>query len=72
MNLHTQLIGKQVMLQIRNAKPVIATVTTTDEGGIWLRSVAIVAAAVLEHGQIKNPMFFVPWTSLDWVVMHSE
>jgi len=72
MNLHTQLTGKQVMLQIRNSKPVTATVRTTDDAGIWLHSGAILAAAVLEHGQIKNPMFFVPWTSVDWVVMHSE
>jgi len=72
MNLHTQLTGKQVMLQIRNSKPVTATVRTTDDAGIWLHSGAILAAAVLAHGQIKNPMFFVPWTSVDWVVMHSE
>jgi len=61
------LNGKSVVIQIRNAKPMVATVKNTEEMGVWIVGAAdlTASAGVLRH--VQNPMFVVPWTSVDWI-----
>ena len=67
-----ELTGKQVMLQIRNSKQVVAAVKNCDQNGIWIEGAGeLVTPVILQRTQIKTPMFFVPWTSVDWVVTES-
>lgn len=66
MALSDNLAGKRVMIQIRNAKPVVATVKNTEGMGIWIGGADLTGATGV-LGQVQNPVFFVPWTSVDWI-----
>jgi hypothetical protein len=59
------------MLQIRGAKPTIATVKNVESVGIWILGASdlTVAAGILQ--KIEKPAFFVPWTSVDWIAVQS-
>jgi hypothetical protein len=68
------LSNKLVMLQIRGGKPITATVKATDQLGVWVMGAGdlAVSSGVLKLTQIQTPMFFVPWTSVDWIVVQAE
>jgi hypothetical protein len=67
---YTNLNGKSVMIQIRNARPILATIKNTEEMGVWISGAAdLTAETGVLNQHIQNPMFFVPWTSVDWIAV---
>jgi hypothetical protein len=64
------LNGKNVMIQVRNARPILATIKNTEEMGVWIAGAAdLTESAGVLKPHIQNPMFFVPWTSVDWIAV---
>jgi hypothetical protein len=64
------LNGKLVVIKIRDMKAILATVSTADENGIWIRGAGDLLSSAMEvfkRSAIQTPHFFVPWTSVDWV-----
>ena len=66
---YVTLKGKSVMIQIRNARPILATIKNTEEMGVWFAEAADLTASAGVLNLIQNPMFFVPWTSVDWIAV---
>jgi hypothetical protein len=59
--------GKTVMIQLRGGKPLTATLQSSEPNGVWIASASdlIATSSVLQN--IQNPVFFVPWTNVDWI-----
>jgi hypothetical protein len=67
---YTNLNGKSVMMKIRNARPILATIKITEEMGVWIAGTGdLTAEAFVLTQHIQNPMLFVPWTSVDWIAV---
>jgi hypothetical protein len=67
--------GKQVVIKIRDMKPILAAVSTSDEHGIWIRGAGDLlstATDIFQRAAIQQPHYFVPWTSVDWVSMQNQ
>ena len=65
------LNDKQVMIQIRSATPILATVKNVEPSlGVWIVAAGDLAGArVLD--KIQKPAFFVPWASVAWIAVQS-
>jgi len=67
------LNGKQVMIQILSARPVLATVKDVEPNlGVWIMDDSgdwIDAAHVSQ--EFQKPAFFVPWASVAWIAVES-
>ena len=46
-----------------------ATVINADVTGVWVQGAAALAESSGALQNIQNPIFFLPWTSVDWIVM---
>jgi len=68
------MTGKQVMLKVRDYKPISATVMVADQIGVWVKNATALTAysGLLQKTAIHDPIFLLPWTSVDWVVMQAE
>jgi hypothetical protein len=69
------LAGKQVVIKLRDMKPILGAVSTADEHGVWIRGAGDLLSTgqdVFARSQVKTPHFFVPWTTVDWIAMQNE
>ena len=57
------LPGKSVMVKIREQKPMVATLTSTERDGVWLSGPDLMGLGA----GIQGGSFFLPWQSIDWI-----
>jgi len=57
------LPGKSVMVKIREQKPMVATLTSTERDGVWLSGPDLMGLGAGNQGG----SFFLPWQSIDWI-----
>jgi hypothetical protein len=64
------LNGKNVYMQIRDGgDPIKATVNAIEENGVWLTDARVLTARSGLMELMPDAMFFVPWTSIDWIAV---
>lgn len=70
----SHLRGKHTMLKLRDTEPILALVSASDEHGVWIEGAGdlVAKSGLLQKIQMQKPTFFVPWTSVDWIVMQAE
>jgi hypothetical protein len=69
------LIGKDILFTLSPGKPMIGQIVGVEDVGVWIQSkqfLQAIYAAEPSQPSLREPVFFVPMSTLRWVMVSEE
>jgi hypothetical protein len=69
------LIGKNILFRLSSGKPVTGRIVDVENAGVWIQSRQFseeIQEAEPNTPSLREPVFFVPFSGLRWVMASEE